>query len=211
LVVHVGPYQRQDGTWVRAHTRKNPSSSGGSNNSSAGGGLAVAAVVILGLFGWFGLADGEGTADQPPVVWETHGVTFTQVNEARDESCTSQSFGDVQEFFLEQPCSELHRALLTTEDANGNEILVAVFKTVMPTTEQAADLRALVDRSGTGNVADLAGQTFAYMTTEFTGQHYASQITGPAVLIAEAEAVRGQVDTATLKSIAQQALAYPYL
>ncbi len=203
----VKEYFRRDGTRVRAHYRRNPSRS---SNNSLPFGVVVAAAVIIALVGWR-LSSGENEVDQEAKAWEIQGTTFTQEASDTDKSCGIHSFGDVQRFFLEHPCQELHRVLLATQDTDGNETVIAISKTVMPTAEQAEELKELVDRNGTGNIKDLAKQKLKYLGVEFTGQHYASKLAGSSVLIAEAEVASGDVDSATLKRTAQQALAYPHL
>ncbi|MQA11733.1 MAG: hypothetical protein GEU98_24925 [Pseudonocardiaceae bacterium] len=75
--------------------------------------------------------------------------------------------------------------------------------TAMPTSEQAQQLRNLVDRTGTGNLTELG-------TTEFTGIYYDSRTEGNTVTIAQAEPHNPAVTATALNQAATVALDAPH-
>ena len=98
-----------------------------------------------------------------------------------DGDCIADSRGAVRTFLTSHRCAALHRALLDVGDARGRTAVVAVAWVDLPSTADAIDFRAIVDRSGSGNLTELGG-------TRFTGRHYASTRDGVTVVNAQAEA-----------------------
>ena len=126
--------------------------------------------------------------------------------ERRGESfstdCAAHSYGKVRQFFQEHPCSALFRALYEVRGPGGARVLVAMAWVDMPDAAQAAALKSLVDRPGTGNITELSKEQRRYRSVRFTGQHqhYASLQDGATVINAQAEPLG---DTATAVSLAQ--------
>lgn len=59
----------------------------------------------------------------------------------------------------------------------------------MPDVEQAADLKSLMDRGGTGNITGLSRPRGRYRTVRYTGDAYASSRDGATVVNAQAQPV----------------------
>jgi len=106
-----------------------------------------------------------------------------------DEDCAEHSYGRVQAFFREHPCTALSRALFEARDSRRNVVLVAVAWVEMPDAGRARALRALLDGAGTGNVTELSRQRGRYRDVRFTGDFYASRRDGSTVVNAQAQPV----------------------
>lgn len=94
----------------------------------------------------------------------------------------------------------MFRALYEVRGPGAARVLVAVAWVDMPDAAQAAALKRLVDRPGTGNVTELSKDQRRYRSVRFTGQHYTSLEDGMTVVNTQAEPVDG---TATAVSLAQ--------
>jgi hypothetical protein len=123
--------------------------------------------------------------------------------------CALHSYGQVREFFLDNPCSSLERELIAIIDEHGNTFLVSVAWVQMPTTTQAEQLKRLADTYGTGNVSPIASAALSLGNVRFTGKYYDSRPDGTLVVIAESAAVTGQPDPALLEGAAQVAAQLP--
>jgi hypothetical protein len=164
-------------------------------------------VILAGLTLWaFGISGGSITEPGTAASWVAEGFTVREVNDSRDTDCGMSSYGDVPEFFTQHPCVGLQRKLLRADDGEGNSVLIATSRTDMPTSNEADLLRQLVDRPGTGNVADLARVTPGYTGIKFTGRYFASSATGTTVRIAEAEPLAGSPGGGTMRGLARSAL-----
>jgi hypothetical protein len=190
---------------------------------SRGGGTVVAAVVLaLALASGSGVTIGsgagsgtsgtyraQGTAknhkarDRNPAQLlsrlERQGLRVEQRFTADDGDCAAHSYGLVREFFEENPCSALFRALFEIRDQRRNVVLVAVAWVDMPDVRQARRFKDLVDRDGTGNITELSRETGAYQDVRFTGDHYTSIREDTTVINAQAQPVhrsRGAEDLA---------------
>ncbi len=130
-----------------------------------------------------------------------------QVN--RDFRCALRSTGQVQEFFVSEPCRSLRRTLIPLADGDGNTIIVGIAWVRMYTTSSATRLGDLIDADGTGGIEPIADPLLEYDGIVFTGQHYSVRHTGTLVVIAEATPWRGQPDSAVLDSIALVAAEFP--
>jgi hypothetical protein len=109
----------------------------------------------------------------------------------RDDAtvCVGNSYGAVQRYFADHPCTALQRALLEVRDGRGDVVLVAIAWVTMPSTAGAVELKRLMDQPGTGNVTELSRQSGRYRTVRFTGDFYASNREGPVVVNAQAQPV----------------------
>ena len=94
----------------------------------------------------------------------------------------------------------MFRALYEVRGPGGAGVLLAMAWVDMPDAAQAATLKSLVDRPGTGNITELSKEQRRYRGVRFTGQHYASLQDGATVINAQAEPLG---DTATAVSLAQ--------
>jgi hypothetical protein len=72
------------------------------------------------------------------------------------DDCVAHSYGQVREFFRDEPCVALHRAWFDVRDGRRGLVLVAVSWVEMPDARSARAFHELVDRHGTGNVTELS-------------------------------------------------------
>ena len=122
--------------------------------------LAVA--VISGLVWWYIHDDKQpvGAGTQPTTAAKTGQFEFTPAEQApqlrKDSSCAEHAYGQIKtSFFPNTPCDQLTRGLYTTTAADGRKVYTNVSVVRMRTPEDAARLRELTDKDGTGNVNDL--------------------------------------------------------
>lgn len=131
---------------------------------------------------------------------ERRGLRAERRGESFNTDCAAHSYGQVQQFFLEHPCDALFRALYEVRGPGGARVLLAMAWVDMPDAAQAAALKSLVDRPGTGNITELSKEQRRYRGVRFTGQHYASLQDDTTVINVQAEPLG---DTATAISLAQ--------
>jgi hypothetical protein len=112
-----------------------------------------------------------------------------------DDDCAANSYGRVQDFVQQSPCTAVYRGLFEVRSARATA-LVAVAWVDMPDETSARQYQQLVDRHGTGNITELSTQV------PWTGEHYVSTRDGVTVVNAQAEPVGG---TAAAVSLAQLA------
>ena len=186
-------------------------------------GLVV--VALLGVAGWLLLgdrADDGGTASGPsasesaapgPQVGDVQtigGVGYTVEAVDLVDSCVGHGYGAVGDSFGTTDCTELSRALYST-DVSGEAVVVSVARVQMPDATTARALRALADQNGSGNVSDLLREGVRYTGSpaELSGAEYASALSGPTVTIVEAASAAedGELGAAELDRMAGEALA----
>ncbi|HSZ29429.1 MAG TPA: hypothetical protein VK784_06680 [Pseudonocardiaceae bacterium] len=102
--------------------------------------------------------------------------TLKQIN--REFQCALRSTGQVQQFFVREPCRSLQRTLIPLADADGYTIVVAIAWVRMFNSSSAIRLADLIDTAGTGGIQPLAGAPLGYDGIQFTGQHYAVRRSG---------------------------------
>lgn len=198
--VRVRRYQRADGTWVRAHTRGNPA-------AAASLGAVVVALIVLGFL-LFGSPDTSTPITEPTLIAH-EGFHFVAKARSSSLPCSAHAYGIVQEHLASHPCHALTRALYTASDPTGAIMLVAVSWAEMPTAAGAAELRTLVDGSGTGNIAELSRETPQFSSTKFTGRYYSSRIDGTVVTIGQAEPLSGAPPAEALLRSARASVTLP--
>jgi hypothetical protein len=66
-----------------------------------------------------------------------------------------RAYGQIKAFFQGTRCDQLTRALYTTTAPDGRKVYANISVVRMRSTDEAAQLRALTDKDGTGNVSDL--------------------------------------------------------
>jgi hypothetical protein len=179
-----------------------------------GGGTVIAAIALaLALASGSGLAGVSGVGGSSSGTYRAQGTA--KIHKARDGNtsqllsrlgrqglrveqrftsddgdCAAHSYGLVREFFRDNPCSALFRALFEVQDERRIVVLVAVAWVDMPDTRQARAFKDLVDRDGTGNITELSRETGPYQDVRFTGEHYTSIRDGETVINAQAQPVR---------------------
>jgi hypothetical protein len=132
-----------------------------------------------------------GASDVQRAVVRLQSQGFRVTIRLRDDAtdCASNSYGAVQRYFAEHPCTALLRTLLEVRDNRGDVVLVAIAWVTMPSTAEAVELKRLMDQPGTGNVTELSRQSGRYRTVRFTGDFYASNREGLVVVNAQAQPV----------------------
>lgn len=123
--------------------------------------------------------------------------------------CAVESYGQVQQFFLRTPCRSLDRVLIALADGQQDAFVVSVSWVRMRSAASAQSLRDLADADGTGNVSPLPGELIGVGPIRWTGTNYASRRSGPLVVIAEVEPLRGSPDPAWMDGVAEIAAEFP--
>ncbi|SNR44802.1 hypothetical protein SAMN06265360_10680 [Haloechinothrix alba] len=121
--------------------------------------------------------------------------------------CAAVSYGDVRDWLAEHPCDRVVRGLYETS-ADGARALVSVVVVTMPDERGAAELRALTDTTGAGNVSDMVRDGSAGIddAPQVAGGEYASDVTGTDVTIVEAAFFDGHRNSTELADVADEAL-----
>ncbi|MCW2531333.1 MAG: uncharacterized protein JWP62_903 [Blastococcus sp.] len=187
----------------------------------------VVAVAVLGIGAWLflrGGTDGDGsgaatgsTSAEPTAgglevgtVQEVGGVTYTVEAAETDDTCLGHAYGDTADFFADNDCTGLSRALYSAE-IGGEPVVVSVNRVRLVDAAAARSLRSLTDRNGSGNVSDLLreGVRFTGSPAELSGAEYASAVSGPTVTIVESAWVNEDADgsSADIDQVATDALA----
>ncbi len=185
--------------------------------TKGGGGLAavlVAVVLGAGVTGTSGLGSSAARSGTPNnakakdrsaarvvLRLEQRGLEVQQRQVSAGTDCAARSYGQVQVFFRQQPCTNLFRALFDVRDAQGDTAVVAVAWVDMPDASQAGQFQRLVDESGTGNVAELPANG-----VRFTGEHYVSTREDVTVVNAQAEPAGRTASAAALAEAITAAL-----
>ncbi|HEX5811500.1 MAG TPA: hypothetical protein VFY38_05340 [Pseudonocardia sp.] len=126
---------------------------------------------------------------------ESRGLRVTQRDVDADDDCAGNSYGQVQDFFQQSPCTALYRGLFEVRSVKAT-VLVAVAWVDMPDETSARQYQQLVDRHGTGNITELSTQV------PWTGEHYVSTRDGVTVVNAQAEPVGGTAEAINLAQLA---------
>lgn len=126
---------------------------------------------------------------------ESRGLQVTQRDVDADDDCAANSYGQVQDFFQQSPCTAVYRGLFEVRSARATA-LVAVAWVDMPDETSARQYQQLVDRHGTGNITELSTQV------PWTGEHYVSTRDDVTIGNAEAEPVGGTAAAAGLAQLA---------
>ena len=165
--------------------------------------LGVAVVIVRGVS-----PTPENVAALPVRVVD--GVSWTEQVVATEPTCEGHAYGLAVQFLREHPCVQLDRALWSG-DVGGSAMVASVAVVRMGDAASATAFKALVDSSGTGNVADLLreGRGFAGAPASLGNAGYGSAQVGESVVIAETApgAGSGSVGESTLDRIARQATA----
>jgi hypothetical protein len=171
----------------------------------------VAIAVVSGLL-WFLIRHDSG-GDEPvaqPPAQNTGKYQFTMVaGPAKSNECASKSYGKTHDFFQENECQSLVRALYTTE-SGGAKALVSVVLVGMPDSTKAKELKALTERDNTGNVTDLVkDKTFTgsgVPSVSGADAAFASRVDGTNTTIVLADFYAKHKDKNLIEAIADDAL-----
>ncbi len=159
-----------------------------------GAGL-VAVAVISGLVWYYVTNDTppEPTAGDEGGTEQTEGVyTFEPHKMPRAETqytCPEHAYGQIKRFLEKTECERLDRQLFTTE-VDGHTVYTSVSVVTMASESDAADLRELANKDGSGNVSDVvrAGVVKIKGLDRLSGGGgYASNQRGREVIIVESD------------------------
>lgn len=157
----------------------------------------VAVAVISGVVWYYIISDGnaENTAtDDPGTEQQTEGAFPLEASPdmpepQTDTDCAKHAYGRIQQHLQTNPCDHLAQQLFTTE-VDGRTVYASVSVVTMPDEEKAAELRALTDEDGSGNVSDVVRDgavAIEGMDRLSGGGGYAAKQTGNEVVIVEAD------------------------
>jgi hypothetical protein len=163
----------------------------------------VLVVALLGVGAWVLLQGGSGgdggdtasdsSSAEPiaggPAVGDTQvvsGTTYTVEAVDTQTSCLGHAYGATADFFADNDCTGLSRALYSTE-IGGEPVVVSVARVQLADAATARSLRSLTDANGSGNVSDLLREGVRYTGSpaELSGAEYASAVSGTTVTIVE--------------------------
>jgi hypothetical protein len=140
------------------------------------------------------------------------GIEFTVEAVDVEDTCVGHAYGETAAFFAVTDCTALSRALYSAV-VDGGPVVVSVSRVQMPDTAAARSLRALTDRTGSGNVSDLLREGVRYTGSpaELSGAEYASAVSGTGVTIVESAWVddNSEGTSARVDEVAEAALALP--
>lgn len=169
------------------------------------GTVLAGVVVVIGILAVIAQGGGAPAAGTPQK-WSHAGLSFTQQEEDQQKSCSKLSYGAVHRWLASHPCAGLHRALYDGGSDGGIAVTVSTVR--MSSAARAAQLKALTDRSGTGNITEL-GRDYVIPTRDL-GRYYASSVSGNTVTISQAaSSFLGTASSAQLRKAAAAGLHAP--
>ncbi|HVD26894.1 MAG TPA: hypothetical protein VNC79_00135, partial [Mycobacteriales bacterium] len=126
------------------------------------------------------------------------------------DTCRGHAYGATADFFADNDCTGLSRALYSTE-IGGESVVVSVSRVRLADAAAARSLRSLTDANGSGNVSDLLREGVRYTGSpaELAGAEYASAVSGTTVTIVESAWVDEDAEgsSAEIDQIADSGLA----
>lgn len=126
-----------------------------------------------------------------------------------DLRCAVQSYGQVQQFFVRNPCDTLDQLLFVVTDPQGDPIVGSVAWIQFTSDSTATQFLGLENTYGSGDVTPFAAEALGVAGFHFTGKHYKSRQDGSLVVIAEADPLHGRPSNNLLKEIATVADVLP--
>ena len=108
--------------------------------------------------------------------------------------CAINSYGQVRDFFLRNPCKSLDRTLITLADSDGDTFVVSVSWVRMRQTGDVRKLKDLIDTDGTGSVRQLGAAALKTQGVRFTGTPFRSRPQRDLLVVAEGAVVSGTPD-----------------
>ncbi len=117
----------------------------------------------------------------------------------KDSNCAPHAYGQTKVFLTETPCQQLTRGLYTTTTPDGLTVYTSVSVVRMKTVADAAKLKDLTSRDGTGNVNDLVkdGAVRVPNLTTLANGGFAAQQQERDVIIIESDSVKHGPDEAS--------------
>ena len=182
---------------------------GGSASGSMASGVLDSPAAAKEIKGRVNNAKSKASKGNRSQTWQRMRLRQAKREVRRDVRCSVRSFGQVRSFFVRSPCRSLQRAVLALDDGRGNSYLLSIAWVRMSSSRQAADLKKLDDRHGTGDVAAPADLVLKSRGVEFTGRHYESRRKGGLFVRAEAVPLRGHPSSAALDGVPVVAVELP--
>ncbi|TDV43168.1 hypothetical protein [Actinophytocola oryzae] len=124
-------------------------------------------------------------------------------------SCAVNSYGQVRDFFLRNPCRSLDRTLFTLADPGGNTFVVSVSWVRMRQRSDVGRLKDLIDVDGTGSVTQLGAELLREQGVRFTGTPFRSRPRRDQLVVAEGAVVSGRPDPELFRTAVEVAAELP--
>ena len=160
--------------------------------------LGLVAVAVVSGVAWYYITNDskqQDTANEDPGTQQQPEGAFDysphpdMTSPQTDTDCAAHAYGRIQQHLQATPCDHLAQQLFVTE-VDGRTVYASVSVVMMPDEEKAAELRALTDVDGSGNVSDVVRDgavTIEGLDRLSGGGGYAAKQTGREVVIVEAD------------------------
>ncbi|MGQ0838328.1 hypothetical protein [Actinokineospora sp.] len=138
-------------------------------------------------------------------------LNLRKVKQAAENAldCAINSYGQVRDFFLRNPCRSLDRTLFTLADPEGNTFVVSVSWVRMRDKDDVGPLKTLIDTDGTGSVSPLAFAALKDQGIRFTGTPFRARAQRDLLVVAEGAVVSGKPDPALFSGVVDVAAELP--
>jgi hypothetical protein len=199
--------------------------------TKGGGGIVVAGAIAVaaangagaGLGGTAGEAVGSANVSASRVTQSKQsarkgrsddawrGLNLRRVRQVAEPAlnCAINSYGQVHDFFLRNPCKALDRTLFTLADPDGNTFVVSVSWVRMRQQGDVRRLKNLIDVDGTGSVTQLGAAFLETRGVRFTGTPFRSRPQRDLLVVAEGAVVSGRPDPALFSIVVDVAAELP--
>lgn len=181
----------------------------GAGGAGSGGVAAESAGLPGNLTARASRAKKSASKGKPNEAWRDLNVRKLKDPAKKALNCAVNSYGQVRDFFLRNPCKALDRQLFTLADTAGNTFVVSVSWVRMRDRGHVGDLKTLIDTDGTGSVAPLGFTVLKSQGVRFTGKPFKSDPKGNVLVVAEAAVVSGKPDPALVKAAVEIAVELP--
>lgn len=160
--------------------------------------LGLVAVAVISGVVWYYVTGEDGTRNTPADAGDggqqTEGAfDFSphpdMTSPVTDDDCAEHAYGRIKQHLQSVPCDHLSQQLFVTVE-DGRTVYASVSVVTMPDEEKAAQLRALTDEDGSGNVSDVVRDgavTIDGLDRLSGGGGYAAKQDGTEVVIVEAD------------------------
>jgi hypothetical protein len=184
--------------------------SGGVAGSGGGAGAGGAAAESAGLPSNFTARVNKGKKSarkgKPDEAWRDLNLRKLKDQAKNALDCAVNSYGQVTDFFLRNPCKSLDRQLVTLADTAGNTFVVSVSWVRMRAKGDVGDMERLIDTDGTGSVAPLGFSVLKSQGVRFTGEPFRSESKGDLLVVAEGAVVSGKPHPALVEAAVEIAV-----
>lgn len=166
-------------------------------------GLGLLGVAVVSGLVWLVVMPTEEQTGTPTTTSKPAGeFTFAKSPDVpeplKDSDCASHAYGQTRTFLTDTPCQQLTRGMYTTTTPDGVTVYTSVSVVRMKSAEDAAKLKDLTTRDGTGNVNDLVkdGAVRVPNLTTLANGGFAAQQQDRDVVIIESDTVEHGPDKA---------------